>query len=75
MSRRTIKPPLVVNLPECEHRYLALAAEGLTTKEIAREAGRSPETVKQALHNTRVRLSARDTTHAVAIAIRHGLIA
>jgi DNA-binding CsgD family transcriptional regulator len=53
---------------------LALAASGLRNREIGDRLGISEETVKSHIHGVLVKLPARNRTHAVAIAIRRGLI-
>jgi DNA-binding CsgD family transcriptional regulator len=58
-----------------ETRVLAYAAAGYSVPQSARLLERSPETLKEQLKNAREKLGARNTTHAVAIAIRRGLIA
>lgn len=52
-------------------RYTAL---GLSQKEIAREMGITPYTVKDYMELARARLGARNTSHAVALAVRSGLL-
>lgn len=68
--RRTPERPLTMR--ECQ--VLEWAAEGFSNKEIAREMNCEPSTiswhVKRILHH----LNARDRVHAVALAIRRGLI-
>ena len=57
------------------HRdVLALAADGLETQQAAIRLGVSPLTVKSTLAHARKRLGAHSTTHAVALALRAGLI-
>lgn len=53
---------------------LALLAEGYGNKEIAQRLQVGPETVKTHLRNVLVALNARNRAHAVAIALRAGLI-
>jgi DNA-binding CsgD family transcriptional regulator len=53
---------------------LRLAGEGLTTVEIAERLGCSERTVKMALQAVLERFGLRNRTHAVAYAIRAGLI-
>jgi DNA-binding NarL/FixJ family response regulator len=57
-----------------EKDILKLAAEGLATDEIARELAYSKRTVTSALHDVTIRYQLRNRTHAVAYAIREGLI-
>jgi DNA-binding NarL/FixJ family response regulator len=57
-----------------EKDILRLAAEGLSTEEIARELAYSKRTVTSALHDVAVRYQLRNRTHAVAYAIREGFI-
>jgi len=71
-SERSFAPTL--ELQPKEKAALALAADGLKTDPIAQALGVSPETAKTNLKRARDRLSARNTAHAVAIAIRRGLI-
>ena len=54
--------------------YLEAAAAGLTVPRTAAVFGVSTETVKTSLKRARHRLDARNTTHAVAQAIRAGLL-
>jgi DNA-binding NarL/FixJ family response regulator len=57
-----------------ELRILRLLAEGLSTLEIARELAYSERTIKQAVHSMTSRLQLRNRSHAVAFAVRKGLI-
>jgi DNA-binding NarL/FixJ family response regulator len=57
-----------------ELRILRLLAEGLSTLEIARELAYSERTIKQAVHSMTTRLRLRNRSHAVAFAVRKGLI-
>lgn len=50
-------------------------SHGLTSVMVAELRGLSPETVKDQLEHTRQKLAAKNTTHAIAIAIRLRLIA
>lgn len=59
-----------LDLSSREAAFLADSAEGLTTGEIARKRGVSTETVRTRLKNARLRLGAKNTAHAVAIALR-----
>lgn len=49
-------------------------SHGLTTGGVADLTGRGAETVKTQLRSARYKLAAKNSTHAVASAIRQGLI-
>jgi DNA-binding NarL/FixJ family response regulator len=57
---------------ECE--VLALAARGLSNKDIARAIGRTEETAKIHLKNIFAKLGVSDRTEAVTVALSRGLI-
>jgi len=57
-----------------QRQILQLLANGESTTVAARELGLSEETVKTHTKNALARLSARNRTHAVAIALREALI-
>ena len=59
-----------LDLSSREVAFMADSAEGLTTGEIACKRGVSAETVKTRLKKARQRLGAKNTAHAVAIALR-----
>lgn len=61
-------------LSERERRVLRLAAIGFDTDEIAAELAYSRRTVTSVLHDVTARYNLRNRTHAVAYAIREGLI-
>ncbi|MEV6525694.1 helix-turn-helix transcriptional regulator [Longispora sp. NPDC051575] len=61
-------------LAEREIQVLKLVAEGLDTAEIALKLSYSQRTVKNVLHDITSRLHLRNRSHAVAYALRHGLI-
>ncbi|MFJ9558588.1 DNA-binding response regulator [Streptomyces fuscichromogenes] len=61
-------------LSDRERRVLRLAADGFGTTEIAGELAYSKRTVASVLHDVTVRYQLRNRTHAVAFAIREGLI-
>lgn len=61
-------------LTEREIDVLRLVADGFDTAEIALKLSYSERTVKNALHDVTTRLHLRNRTHAVAHALRHGLI-
>ncbi|KOV57831.1 LuxR family transcriptional regulator [Streptomyces sp. NRRL WC-3618] len=53
---------------------LKLVADGMDTREIAENLSYSERTVKNILHDVTSRLQLRNRTHAVAYALRQGLI-
>jgi DNA-binding NarL/FixJ family response regulator len=59
---------------EREIEVLKLVAEGLDTREIAGKLAYSERTVKNILHDVTTRLQLRNRAHAVAYALRQGLI-
>lgn len=61
-------------LTEREVKVLRLLADGLDTSEVGRELFLSERTVKNVVHDVTSRLNLRNRTHAVAHALRHGLI-
>ena len=61
-------------LTDREVRVLELLAEGLDTAEVGRRLFYSERTVKNIIHDLTNRLELRNRTHAVAYAIREGLI-
>ena len=61
-------------LTDTERKVLTRIAHGNTELEVAREFGKSRETVKNQTDSARRRLGARTTTNAVAIAIDEGII-
>jgi DNA-binding NarL/FixJ family response regulator len=61
-------------LSDRERQILRLAAVGLDTDEIAAETAYSRRTVASVLHDITARYNLRNRTHAVAYAIREGLI-
>jgi DNA-binding NarL/FixJ family response regulator len=82
-GRRTIPAPVALRLAEFTPRadltareleVLRHVARGLGNKEIAREIGRSTETVKAHLESIFRKLGARDRAHAVTIALQRGFI-
>jgi two-component system nitrate/nitrite response regulator NarL len=58
-----------------ESAILALAADGLSTREIAGRLGVASATVKTHLHSVYHKLEVRDRASAVAAALRRGLLA
>jgi len=61
-------------LSEREIDVLKLVAEGLDTNEVADRLCYSERTVKNVIHDITSRLCLRNRTHAVAYAVRQGLI-
>jgi len=61
-------------LTEREVAVLRLLADGLDTAEVGRHLFFSERTVKNVIHDITSRLDLRNRTHAVAYAIRQGLI-
>lgn len=57
-----------------EADVLRLASQGLETSEIARRLAYSERTVKGVVRDVTTRLQLRNRTHAVAYAVKHGLI-
>lgn len=61
-------------LTKREVEVLRLVADGLDTAEIARTLAYSERTIKNVIHDITMRLNLRNRTHAVAYALRQGLI-
>lgn len=61
-------------LADREIQVLRLVAEGLDTAEIATKLSYSQRTIKNILHDITSRLQLRNRSHAVAYAVRAGLI-
>ena len=61
-------------LSDREIQVLRLIADGYDTAEIATELSYSQRTVKNVLHDVTSRLQLRNRSHAVAYAVREGLI-
>lgn len=59
---------------ERELEVLRLYAAGMTQQAVGEQLYVCTDTVKQALRSVRFKLGARNTTHAVALAVGHGLI-
>jgi DNA-binding NarL/FixJ family response regulator len=75
--QRTVLAPRGLHLSGLSDReldVLRLVAEGLPTNEIAEKMSYSERTVKNVLHEITQRLGLRNRTHAVAYAMRHGLL-
>ena len=61
-------------LTEREIEVLRLVADGMDTAEIAHHMAFSERTIKSILHDVTTRLQLRNRAHAVAYAVREGLI-
>lgn len=61
-------------LSEREIEVLRLLSEGCDTAEVARKLLYSERTVKNVIHDLTTRLQLKNRSHAVAYAVRHGLI-
>ena len=75
--QRQVLPPrglTFAGLTEREIGVLRLLAEGCDTAEVGRRLFYSERTVKNIIHDVTSRLELRNRTHAVAYAIREGLI-
>lgn len=72
-TRPTVTPRFD-KLSKREADVLRLIADGLDTDEIARTLCYSQRTVKNVLHGVTTRLQLRNRSHAVAYAVREGLI-
>lgn len=57
-----------------EIRVLRHSAEGMRSKQVAQVLGSTDLAVRATMKRVRAKLGARNGTHAVAIAIRRGLI-
>jgi DNA-binding NarL/FixJ family response regulator len=76
MQRHVLAPRGLshTGLSDRETQVLRLVADGKDTQEIARELSYSERTVKNVLHDVTSRLQLRNRSHAVAYALRAGLI-
>lgn len=61
-------------LTQREIEVLKLVAEGLSTEEIAQRLSYSERTIKNVIHDVMARFQLRNRSHAVAYAIKAGLI-
>lgn len=66
--------PVLGRLTEREQQVLSLIAQGHATRDVALELCYSERTVKNVLHDVVTKLNARSRSHAVAHAVREGLI-
>jgi DNA-binding NarL/FixJ family response regulator len=77
MLQRQVLAPLglsMAGLTEREIQVLRLVSQGLSTSEIAERLRYSERTIKTVLHDIVNRFQLRNRTHAVAYAMRQGLI-
>ncbi len=76
LQRQVLAPRGLVfsGLNDRETSVLRLVADGLDTAEIATQLAYSERTVKNVLHDVTTRLQLRNRSHAVAYALREGLI-
>lgn len=76
VSRDVLKPRglSLSRLTGREQQVLRLIAQGLATRDVARELSYSERTVKNVLHDAVTKLGVRSRSHAVAYAVRNGLI-
>jgi DNA-binding NarL/FixJ family response regulator len=76
LQRQVLSPRglTLSGLTERETAVLRLLAEGLDTAEVGRHLFYSERTVKNIIHDVTSRLELRNRAHAVAYAIREGLI-
>jgi len=76
LQRQVLSPRglTFTGLSDREVQVLRLIADGLDTNEIAQELCYSQRTVKNVLHDVTTRLQLRNRSHAVAYAVREGLI-
>jgi len=75
MSATTnVADPSPRRLSTRELEVLRLVSDGIDTAEIARQLSYSERTVKSVIHGITTRLHLNNRTHAVAYAVRHGLI-
>jgi len=76
LQRQVLAPHGVTlsGMAEREIEVLRLVADGLDTNEIAQQMCYSERTVKNVIHDVTTRLQLRNRSHAVAYAMRQGLI-
>jgi DNA-binding NarL/FixJ family response regulator len=76
LQRQVLAPRGITmsGLTEREIEVLRLVAEGWDTAEIANRLSYSERTIKNIIHDITARLCLRNRTHAVAYAVREGLI-
>lgn len=76
LQRQVLSPRglTLSGLTEREIEVLRLVADGLDTAEIAAHLAYSERTIKNIIHDVTARLNLRNRSHAVAYAVRNGLI-
>lgn len=76
VSREVLEPRglSLSRLTERERQVLALISQGHPTREVAQRLSYSERTVKSVVHDAVTKLGARSRAHAVAFAVREGLI-
>ncbi len=76
LQRQVLNPRglTLLGLTAREIEVLRLVADGFENREIADKLSYSERTVKNVLHDVTTRLQLRNRTHAVAYALRHGLL-
>ena len=76
VSREVLEPRGVSlsRLNTREQEVLRLVAQGLATREVAKQLCYSERTIKNVLHDVATKLNVRTRSQAVALAVRDGLI-
>ncbi len=76
LQRQVLSPRglTMSGLTEREIEVLRLVADGLDTNEIANSLSYSERTIKNVIHDVTARLNLKNRSHAVAYAVRQGLI-
>ncbi len=76
LQRQVLSPRglTLSGLTEREIEVLRLVADGLDTNEIATTLSYSERTIKNVIHDVTARLNLKNRSHAVAYAVRQGLI-
>ena len=76
LQRQVLTPRglTISGLSEREIEVLKLVADGFDTAEIAGSLAYSERTIKNIIHDVTARLNLRNRSHAVAYAVRNGLI-
>lgn len=71
---KRVRVPGIPTLTPRQTEIITLYAKGLFCKEISRELGISYRTVEVLMLQAKLRIGARSTSHAVAIAVYFGLV-